>query len=481
MASLLVIMKTAKPKITQNRRPRFVKYSKAQIHSRVYNIPQLKFEDQRLTSFAGLVVVQSLFSRLNLKEKLKSCFKHMNVRPIFGHHIVMLLLIVHLMLGYRRLRDIDYYREDPMLLRLLGLKKLPDVSTVCRALRTVDKKSIEQIRKLCREMFLTRLKALGLARLSMDFDGSVFGTGKAAEGTAVGFNKKKKGQRSYYNLFCTIAQTGQVFDVLPRSGNVHDSNGAREFILQCIGEIRKVCPGIIIEVRMDSAFFNDEIVTELDKQGVEFTISVPLERFVQLKGMIEGRKRWRIFNEVWSYFETQWKPKKWDERYRFVFIRQKSKKQNKEPIQLDFFIPHKYGYDFKVIVTNKQTTAKKVLMFHNGRGSQENLIGEMKSQAQLDYIAVRRLNGNHMYMMSAIIAHNITRELQMMVKKKSRNTTEKRAPLWKFQDLNTIRQNILQRAGRITRPEGTLTLTMNGNAAVSQEIICYLEALQEVA
>ena len=458
-----------------------MKFSKAQIHSRVYSIPRLNFEDQRLTSFAGLVVVQSLFSKLDLKAKLKVCFSHMDVRPIFGHHVIMLLLIVHLMLGYRRLRDMDFFRDDPMLLRLLGLKRLPDVSTVCRALRTVDKKSIDQIRKLCREIFLARLKALGLARLTMDFDGSVLSTGKAAEGTAVGFNRKKKGRRSYYNLFCTIAQTGQVFDVLPRPGNVHDSNGARGFILQCIREIKTVCPGIIIEVRMDSAFFSDNIVKELDENGVEFTISVPFERFAELKKIIEGRKRWHGLNGVWSCFETQWKPKKWDERYRFVFVRQKTKKQNKEPIQLDLFIPHEYGYDFKVIVTNKQTTMKKVLMFHNGRGSQENLIGEVKSQSQLDYIAVRRLNGNHMYMMSAVLTHNLARELQMMAKQKSRNTTEKRSPLWKFQDLNTIRQNLLQRAGRITRPEGTLTLTMNGNDAVRREITHYLEALKEAA
>jgi len=63
-----------------------VKSSKAQIHTRVHKIPQLRFEDQHLTSFAGLVVLQSLFSRLNLKENLKACFSHMKVRPIFGHH-----------------------------------------------------------------------------------------------------------------------------------------------------------------------------------------------------------------------------------------------------------------------------------------------------------------------------------------------------------------------------------------------------------
>jgi hypothetical protein len=40
-----------------------------------------------------------------------------------------------------------------------------------------------------------RLVALGLSRVTLDFDGSVIGTGKSAEGTAVGFNRKKKGQR----------------------------------------------------------------------------------------------------------------------------------------------------------------------------------------------------------------------------------------------------------------------------------------------
>ena len=57
---------------------------------------------------------------------------------------------------------------------------------------------------------LDRLRLLSLCRLTLDFDGSVIGTGRFAEGTAIGFNRKKQGQRSYYPLFCTLAQTGQV-------------------------------------------------------------------------------------------------------------------------------------------------------------------------------------------------------------------------------------------------------------------------------
>ena len=455
--------------------------SKAEIVDRVHKIPEIRFEDQRLTSYAGVVVLQALFSKLQLKSRLKAAFKHRQENPVFGHHLIVMILIVHFFLGYRRLRDIDYYRDDPMVLRLLGLKRLPDVATVSRRLATADAEAIANVRHQCREMVLGRLQVLAVRRVTLDFDGSVIGSNRAAEGTAVGFNKRKKGQRSYYPLFCTVAQTGQVFDVLMRSGNVHDSNGAHDFILRCISLVRSACPGIIIEVRMDSAFFSDEIVSELDRQRVEFTISVPFERFAELKGMIEGRRRWRVFNEVWSHFEAKWKPKKWDNCYRFIFVRQKVNKQQKEPVQLDLFIPRQHDYQFSVIVTNKATTMKKVMAFHHGRGSQEQTFGELKSQAQMDYIAVRRLNGNTLYLMSAVLTHNLNRELQMITQPQERNTTEKRAGLWIFRQLSTFRQTILHRAGRLTSPQGSLTLTMSRNQVAEEALLSYLVPLRDAA
>ena len=186
-------------------------------------------------------------------------------------------------------------------------------------------------------------------------------------------------------------------------------------------------------------------------------------------------------NDTWSYFESNWSPKKWGRKYRFIFVRQRCKEINKEPVQIDLFIHYEYGYEFKVIVTNKKTTAKKVLMYHNGRATQESIFGELKSQSQMDYIAVRRLYGNQMYMMAAIMAHNINRDIQMAVKPKDRGTTEKRAPLWEFEELSTIRQRLIQRAGRLTQPQGRLTLTISGNEAVKRELLYFLDALKKAA
>ena len=447
----------------------------------ICGLPVLKFENQSLTSFSGLVVFQQFFAVLRLKVRLACCFAHQTVGKVFARATLFLQLVLHLLLGYRELRDSRYYQDDPLVKRLLGLRRLPDVATLSRMLKEADAKSVKNLRKLLREILFERLVSLALPRITLDFDGSVLSTTRRAEGTAVGFNKKKKGARSYYPLFCTIAQTGQVLDFLHRSGNVHDSHGAEEFILACIQAVRQVLPGVVIEVRMDSAFFSDEIVMALDDAKIEFTVSVPFERFVELKGKIERRKRWQRLGSKVSYFEEQWKPKVWDRRFRFLFVRTLAKRQQKGPIQLDLFLPYEYGYDFKVVVTNKTLSPKKVVAFHEGRGSQEGIFGELKSHCQMGYVPVRKWLGNQMYLLAGVFTHNLLRELQMMTIAPSRRTTEKRTPLWAFEQLATFRAGLIQRAGRLTRPHGTLTLTISASHWIKNRLLDVLKRLQNAA
>ena len=407
-----------------------MKCSKSEIHRKTHGIPEIQFEDQKLTSYAGLVLFQPLFGHLNLKQRLVSCFRHRKVSPIYGHGLVVLILIVHLAIGYRRLQDVRYYQDDPMVRRVLGIARLPDVATLSRTLAGMDLRGVDNLRQLNRQLVTDRPSQLRLPRVTLDSDGSVISTGRFAEGTADGFNRKKKGQRSYYPLFCTLAQTGQILDVWHRPGNVHDSNGAEAFIRRCI---------------------------------------------------VEERKRWYALDAHRSFIETQWKPNSWDRRHRFVCVRQRSRIQQKGPVQLNLFVPYDYGYDFKVIVTNKSKTAKKVLRFHNGRGAQEGLFAELKTQTQMDYVPTKNQAGNQVFLLAAMMAHNLNRELQMQCVAKSRNTTEKRAALWQFEQLGTLRRKIIQRAGRLTRPKGKLTLTMSANSAVKEEILHYLEKLSRAA
>ena len=228
-----------------------MKSSKAQIQAKYHKIPVIRFEDQKLTSFSGLLIFQVLFSRINLKNRLRKCFTHLKVSPIFGRHLIVLLLIVHLLIGFRRLREVNYYRDDPLVLRLMGLRKLPDASTISRALSQMESDGIENVRELSCSLVTESLKRENLPRLTLDFDGSVQSTKGHAEGTAAGYNKSKKGARSYYPLYCTVAQTDQFFDVYHRSGNVHDSNGAEQFMMNCFSKAKEALMNTMFESRID--------------------------------------------------------------------------------------------------------------------------------------------------------------------------------------------------------------------------------------
>jgi len=426
-----------------------------------------------------LVLFQRLFSMLDLKRRLRGCFGPRDRERSYGLAVVVLQLIVHVILGFRRLRDRDYYAKDPLVCRLLGVKSLPDVGTISRTLASATMQSVERVRGLMRTMVLDRLRAERLSRVTLDFDGSVMSTKGRAEGSAVGFNPKKRGARSYYPLFCTVSQVSQFLDMLHRPGNVHDSHDAVEFIEARVDEVREALPSAVVESRLDAAFFSDETLSALERLGVEYTVSVPFERMVPLRYRVDSRLRWNRLDDEWSYFEIDWKPKTWPQRRRFIAVRHKIPARRKGPLQLDLFEPRDRDYDYRVIVTNKTASAKTVMKFHHGRGIQEGLIGEAKHWAQLDYVPCRRLVANQLYACSSLLAHNLTRELQMRTTSpRAERSTPTRAALWAFSTLGTLQNLLVRRAGALTRPQGRLTMTVSATDRARDEFEHMLHQLQ---
>ena len=148
---------------------------------------------------------------------------------------------------------------------------------------------------------------------------------------------------------------------------------------------------------------------------------------------------------------------------------------------MDLFEPRGFNYDYKVIVTNRTESAKAVILFHNGRGSQEAIFGDAKGDCGLNVIPTRRLIGNQVYTLCSMMAHNLSRELQMISAPAASRSMPKRPTAWRFTTLDALRHRIIQRAGRLTRPQGELTLTMSANRAVRKELLHFLDAVQKAA
>ncbi|RLI67462.1 MAG: hypothetical protein DRP02_14420 [Candidatus Gerdarchaeota archaeon] len=127
-------------------------------------------------------------------------------------------------------------------------RKLPVVSTISRALSQMKSEEVEKVRSLSRSLVVEGLKREWLTRLTFGCDDSVLSTNEHAEGTAVGFKKAKTGACSCYPPFCTAAQTVKFFDVYNRPGNVCDSNGADQFMVECFKQAKNVRVGIVESV-----------------------------------------------------------------------------------------------------------------------------------------------------------------------------------------------------------------------------------------
>jgi hypothetical protein len=200
--------------------------------------------------------------------------------------------------------------------------------------------------------------------------------------------------------------------------------------------------------------------------------------------MIEKTPAWRWIpiDEQWSYVEIHGRPKSWKSHDRRIAVRQRVTRQSKGPLQLDLFAPRDHTYDYRVIATNRgDVSADAVRRFHHGRGTQEGLLGEAKAHVQLDDVPTRRLSANQIFTAAALMAHNLGRELQMATKPRERATAPTRPALWAFETLRTLRHQLLLRAGRLTFPRGTFTLTMNANDAAQRDYATYLRALHAAA
>lgn len=90
---------------------------------------------------------------------------------------------------------------------------------------------------------------------------------------------------------------------------------------------------------------------------------------------------------------------------------------------------------------------------------------------------MRTLYGNQTYLLAGLFAYNLTRELQMQTTERSCGITAKRACLWAFEKVDTLRKTLIQRAGRLTHPKGVLTLTISANDWIKSRLLNTLRAI----
>jgi hypothetical protein len=239
---------------------------------------QVVFDDRRVVSDAGIVLVATLAARLGI-EALAGRFVRLGERvgaANVGRKVMTLLFAM--VLGADCIDDCDVLRSG-RLSALLGKVAAP--STMGTFLRAFTFGHVRQLDRLLGETLARAWRAgagPGRGRLVVDVDsfiGEIYG--RAKQGAAFGYTRR----RGYHPLLATRADTGEVLHVRLRKGSANTSRGIGRFLDELIARIERAGATGPKLLRADSGFWSNETFAKLERAGWSYSIGVRLQAHVR--------------------------------------------------------------------------------------------------------------------------------------------------------------------------------------------------------
>src|SRR5262249_36306548 len=218
------------------RRPLQVRLSRADFLFPCKSFLKIEFASQDITAYGGLEL--AILSDHRPSPQSPAVFSRYDVGGDYRAIDMILVIVVLILVGGRRLEHLSYLCEDPLVKRFCGLLRLPRERSVARWLKRLTHKSLQALVEIHSEIVCDDIEREWLGRWTLDVYGSVIITGATVAWAFRGFNPHHRKDPSYYPILAHLAQTGHIVRVKNRPGNVHDSKGAVSFLRDLIEDLR---------------------------------------------------------------------------------------------------------------------------------------------------------------------------------------------------------------------------------------------------
>lgn len=456
-----------------------MRYRRTDLKRRVNGTADFRFGRQEVTSHAGLELFREYLRRSGFVALLRKAVDSSFPKTDFGSVSMVLTLLGLILVGGRRVLHLRNEQGDPIMARFAGLSRLPAPRTVSYWLQSLRDEHVERLSKLNQEVVGSAL-ARGGRRLTLDVDGSVISAGRKVQGASKGYNRQRRGAHSYYPISAYEAQEGQIVRLLNRPGNINDGAAAVTFVEDLIRQLRHTVPGRrLLELRMDGAFFREDVLQVLDDAGVEYALRAPFHPWLNLRTVAAKANSdglWERVDDEISSHESRLDV--WGRRRRVVLYRRRVSHQSRRNFQLDLFDPDDGHYEYSAILTNKRLNHRNLWHFHNGRGSHEKVYGELKGGLAFDCLPSLSEPANAAWQMLSVLAFNLSRAFQTQTSAPSRTANRKRRTLHRFETIHTLRFKLLKRAALLIRPAGKTTLHLGPSQETARHFLDVADAIR---
>jgi hypothetical protein len=399
----------------------------------------VRYTDKPVTPWGGLVLFSGLARRVGLEEALREAFPFRLTSPNATDPVeVALAFMAGVLVGSRRLAQIERLRWDEGARRILGLKRFVSDTTLGRFFRRFTAGTVSTVFE---SLMKWQLKQISLEEEVLDLDSSAMERFGKQEGAVLGYNPKKHRRPSHHPLIATLGKRPWVMHAWLRSGNTSSARGAEAFLDESLGMLPE---GTRIRfLRADSGFGVEPFLKCVEGHGFLYAISA---RFTKgLKNLVPTVV-WRSLEPGIEVSETMFQAQGWSQSRRVVLVRQRTRADDFVRGRELFDDP---AYVYQAILTNRDEVPEDIWRFYRGHADIENRIRELKWDYGIDGFCQKKFFATEAAFRLVCVTHNLVTLLQDKLGFEVHRT------------LGTLRANLLTCGAVVGRSGRRLVLRMS--------------------
>jgi len=380
---------------------------------------------EKLSNRIGLPLIEEIIIQLKVRDLIDKLFpKGGSNRAIKASDYITTLMYMFID-GAVHLEDVNHLHNDEAFQEMLKEMKLPSSDAIGDWLRRVGSKETEKQLWLVMQRILEVVEKPGNI---LDIDATII---ESEKGDA---QRTYKGNYGYQPLLGIISENSMIVGSDFREGNFSPQKGLVEFIESCWRNY----PQQIKIIRSDSAGWQKEVVDYCQEAKIGFTITTDQSTSVMEAVYSIAEEQWTDvvaedgIKESYQIAQTEYCFGSKKRKVRLVVKRELLKNQ------MDLFSNYRYW----IVATNlreEEYDNYQIIKLHQGRGSIEKKIGELKHQINLNHLPCGQFNANCLYFTIGILAYNLLQLLkQIGLPEEYHNKT-----------VRTLRYQLLKLAGKL--------------------------------
>ena len=359
---------------------------------------KIQYSDKKITPWGGMKLLKDFMDHLGVMSHLNELnLPQPGSNRGYDPKTIILGFWLSIITGGSRFSHSDWIRYDTTLQSIFDIDKLPSSSTYNRFFYRFDMEKNSQIFPLLQQWFMNQFDT---GKLTVDIDSTVITRYGDQEGSAVGYNPKKRGRKSHHPLMAFIDQTKMVANAWQRAGNTSDLNNYEAFL----NETFDVClkDKEIGLVRGDSGFYADKFLEWFEKRSLNYIIAVKF--YENFKYEIGSISQWSRITRGLDVAELYFKPDSSEHTRRYIIVRKKVQNYPNSGGKLLFEEP---TYRYNAYVTNLDLPLDQVYNIYNTRADAENRIKELKYDFGMENFALQKFYATEAAYRFMMAAYNI--------------------------------------------------------------------------